>query len=77
MRLAKELLGAPTIGWGSAPAGVGGGESQRSRISSPSHLECINRHQDSWFPTPIDLIIAKNAIFHLKVLNKIDSHDVF
>ncbi len=37
MRAAPELLGAPTIGGGSAQPGVGGGGSPRSQISLPCH----------------------------------------
>ncbi len=39
-RADQELLGALTIGGGNAWPGVGGGGSQRSQISLPSHLEC-------------------------------------
>ncbi len=43
MRAAQELLGAPTIGGGSAWPGDGGGGSQRRQISLPSRLECTKR----------------------------------
>ncbi len=41
MRAAQELLGAPTIGGGSAQPWGGGGGNQRSQISLPIHLECM------------------------------------
>jgi hypothetical protein len=68
--MAQELFGAPTIGGGSARPGGGGGGSQRSHISLPSRPECM-------FTSLINLKIAKNTIFYLKVLNKIYSRDVF
>ncbi len=37
MRTAPELLGAQTIGGGSARPGGGGGGGHRSQISLPSH----------------------------------------
>ncbi len=40
MRVAQELLGAPTIGRGSAQPGGGGGGSQRSELTLSSHTEC-------------------------------------
>jgi hypothetical protein len=43
VRVAQKLLGAPTIGGGSAWAGGGGGGSQRSQIcpnTPPWHPEC-------------------------------------
>ncbi len=42
MRVAQEMLGAPTVGGGSAWPGSGGGGSQRSQITLPSLLECKN-----------------------------------
>jgi hypothetical protein len=74
--VAQKLLGALTIGGGSARAGDGGGGSQRSQIRPQDALECMKNKQ---FPTLIDLKIAKNAIFYLKVINKIylSSRDVF
>ncbi len=39
MRAAPELLGAPTIGRGSAWPGGGGGGGHRSQISLPSRLK--------------------------------------
>jgi hypothetical protein len=62
VRAAQKLLGALTIGRGSARTGGGGGGSQRSQIRP--------------FPALLGLEIAKNAIFHTKVLNKIYSRDV-
>ncbi len=45
MRAAPELLGVPTIGGGSAQPEGGGGGSQRSQISLPSHPECMKTGQ--------------------------------
>ncbi len=77
MWAAQELLGALTIGKGSSRPGGGGGGSQRNQIRLPSHPECIKTAQKRPVPTLIDLKIAKNAVFYLKVLNKIYSRDVF
>jgi hypothetical protein len=38
VKVAPELLGAPTMGGGSARPEGGGGESLRSQISLPRHL---------------------------------------
>jgi hypothetical protein len=40
VRVAQELLGALTIGGGSAWPGGGGGGSQKSQISLPSRSKC-------------------------------------
>jgi hypothetical protein len=78
MRAAHELLGVPTIGGGSARPEGGGGGSQRSQISLPNCPECTQKwRQNSWFPAIIDLKIAENVVFYLKVLNKIYSQDFF
>jgi hypothetical protein len=63
MRAAQELLGAPTIGKGSARPEGGGGGSQRSQISLPSRLECTKT--------------APKCHFYFTVLNKIYSQEVF
>jgi hypothetical protein len=43
MRVAQELLSAPTTGRQSARPGGGGEGSQRSQISLPSHPECMKK----------------------------------
>jgi hypothetical protein len=53
VKVAQELLGAPTIGGASAWSGGGGGGSQISKISLPSHPECMKRCQDDRFPALI------------------------
>jgi hypothetical protein len=69
MRAAQELLGALTIGGGSARPGGGGGGSQ-SQIILPSRPECPKT-------ALIDLKITKNVFFYVKVLYKIYSQDIF
>jgi hypothetical protein len=49
--VAPELLGAPTIGGGSAQSGSGGGEGHRSQIRLPSH--------------PKYMKMAKKAVLHM------------
>ncbi len=73
-RAAQELLGAPTIGRGSArPRGDGGG-SQRSQINLPSHPECTKKagFQNTFCPKN-----HQNAVFYLKVLTKYTSETFF
>jgi hypothetical protein len=59
----------------------GSGGSQRSQISLPSRPECTKtaqkRRKNGRFPSLINLKIAKNAVFYLKVLSKIYSKDFF
>ncbi len=62
MRVAQELLGAPTIGRESAGPVSGGGGSQRSQISPPQATRNVQKlHQKGWFTALIDLTIAENA----------------
>jgi hypothetical protein len=68
----SKLLGAPTMGGGSAQAGVGGGGSYISQICP--HAE---RRKNGWFCILFGFKIAKNTVFHSKVLSKIYSQDVF
>jgi hypothetical protein len=75
--LAQELLGAPTIGRASAQSGDGGGGSQRSQISLPSRPKYKRWRQNGKFPALFALKTAENAVFYLKVLNKIYSRDIF
>ncbi len=77
MRAAQELLGAPTIGRGSARLGDDGGGSQRSQISLLSRLECMKTVPNSQFPALFAVKITENAIFFLKVFNKMYSQYVF
>jgi hypothetical protein len=60
--------------WGSARVGGGGGGGQKKSIK-PSKPPGI--YENGRFPTLIYLNNAKNAVFYLKVLNKIYSQDVF
>jgi hypothetical protein len=60
VRAAKELLGALTIGRGSAQPRGGGGGSQRSLIGLPSRTKTA---QNGRFPVLIDFKNAKNAVF--------------
>jgi hypothetical protein len=77
MRAAPELLGALTIGGGSArPWGDDGG-SPRSQISLLSCPKCTKTAKNGLFHTLFGLEVAKNAVFHSKVLNKIYSRDFF
>jgi hypothetical protein len=63
MRVAQEMLGAPTVGGGSAWPGSGGGGSQRSQITFQATLNVKIRRQNCRFPTLIELKIAKNNVF--------------
>jgi hypothetical protein len=63
MRVAQELLGAPTIGGGSAQVGGGVGGSQRSQINPQASKNVRKWHQNGRFPALIDLKITKNALF--------------
>ncbi len=76
MRVAQELLGAPTIGGGSVRPGGGGGGSQRSQTSLLSCRVCAKTAPKQQFPSLIDLL-TKTPFFFLKVLNKIYFHDDF
>ncbi len=67
MRAAQKLLGAPTIGKGSAQAGGGGGGSPRSQIS-PRAAQNVQKQQQK---KPVSLTdrlkSTKNApFFYLK-----------
>jgi hypothetical protein len=77
MRAAQELLGALTIGGGSARPGGGSGGSHRSQISLPSHPECMKTAQKRLFSPTYWFKNAVNTVFYLKVLNKMYSQDVF
>jgi hypothetical protein len=63
LRAAQELLGAPTIGGGSAHPGGGGGGRLRSQINLPSRLVCTKMLPKRPVSLIIDLKITKNAIF--------------
>ncbi len=49
VRAALELLGAPTMGGGSARPEDGGGESNRSQISLPSRLKYMKTEKKGRF----------------------------
>jgi hypothetical protein len=49
MRVAPELLGAPTIGGRRAQPGGGGGGGYRSQISPPSHPKYTKTAKNGWF----------------------------
>jgi hypothetical protein len=56
------LLGAPTIGRGSAWPSGGGGWSQRSQIRRQSRSNNSKRHKNGRFPTLIDFKIGLNLL---------------
>jgi hypothetical protein len=64
----KILLGAPTIGGGSAWPRGGGGGCQRSQISLQSHPEYTKMAQKWHFPALNDLKNATMPFFNLQVL---------
>jgi hypothetical protein len=51
-------------------------ESKKSN-KPPSHPECTKMAKNRLFPIRIDLKITENAVFYLKVLNKIYFRDAF
>ncbi len=68
----QKLLGAPIISRRRARAGGGGGGSKRSIKMCPQAARNVKKWQkNGWFHTLIDVKIAKNAVFYLKVLTKI------
>jgi hypothetical protein len=72
MRAAPELLGAPSMGGGSARPRGGGGESYRSQISLQSRPKYTKTAKNGRFHELFSLKIAEKAIFALKYLqNKI------
>jgi hypothetical protein len=77
VRAAQELLCAPTIGRGVPGQGVVVEGVKEVKQAFPATRNVQKWCQNSRFPTLIDLKIAKNAVFYLKVLNKIYSRDVF
>ncbi len=73
---ASELLGAPTIGGGCPVRGWWWRGSQKS--NKPSKLpEIYKNNKNGRFRARFGLVIAENAVFHSKVLNKIYSQDIF
>jgi hypothetical protein len=78
VRAAQKLLATPTIGGGEC---LGRGwwwwRKSKELNTPPSCPECMKTAKNGWFPALIDLKIAKDAVFYLKVLNKIYSRDVF
>jgi hypothetical protein len=48
-----------------------------SQISLHAARNILKQHINRCFPALVDLKIAKNAIFYLKVLDKIYSQDIF
>ncbi len=77
MWVTPELLGAPTIGGGSARSRGGGGGDYRSQLSIPSLLKYTKTAKKWAILRKFWLINRENAIFRSKVLNKINSRDVF
>jgi hypothetical protein len=75
VKVAQKLLGAPTIGGGSAWAGGGGGGSKRRQISPQSAEIYRNSAENRQFSTLFGLKIAKNAIFRSKVFNKMSCEE--
>jgi hypothetical protein len=71
------LLDAPTIGRGSVRPRGGGVGSQRSQIRLQSRLEYTKLRKNGQFLALNDLKNAEIAVFYLKVLIKIYSHNVF
>jgi hypothetical protein len=53
--MAPELLGAPTIGGGSARSGGGGRGGLRSEISLPSHPKYMKTAKNGRFGVPFGL----------------------
>jgi hypothetical protein len=77
MWAAPELLGAPTIGGGSARSGGGGGEGHRSQTSLPSCPKYTKTVKKRTVSHTFWQIIRQKRRFCLKVLNKIYSRVVF
>jgi hypothetical protein len=77
VKAAQKLLGARTIGVGSARAEGGGGESWRRQINPQPAEMHKNGAENCRFCAHFGLKTAENSIFPLKVLNKIYSQDVF
>ncbi len=63
MWAAPKLLGAPTIGGGSARSGDGGGGGHRSQISLPSRPKYTKKAKHRQFRARFGLRIAFLAIF--------------
>jgi hypothetical protein len=74
MRAVPELLGAPTIGGGSARPWGGGGDVIYTFTAVRNSQK---RQKNRRFRARFCLKIAENAVFCYKVLNKIYSRDVF
>ncbi len=62
MRAAPELLGAPTIGGGSAQPGCGGGGSQKSQKAFQA-ANVQKQRRNGQFPALIDLKMPKTLFF--------------
>ncbi len=65
------LLGALTIGRGSAQSGGGGGGGHRSQIILPNRPKYTKTAKKRRLCAHFGLLIAGNAVFCSKVLNKI------
>ncbi len=78
MRAAPELLGAPTIGRGSARPGGGGGEIHRSHTYIPSQLYEIakNGEKTGGFVHVLAYKSPKTLFFALKYLTRY-THEMF
>jgi hypothetical protein len=74
--VAPELLGALTIGRGSAQSGGGGGGGHRSQIILPSHPKYTKTAKKRRLCARFGLLFAENAVFRSKVLKKICSRSV-
>jgi hypothetical protein len=78
VRVVPELLGAPTMGGGSARPGGGGGESYKSQISLPSHLKYAKTAKTQevlhtfWLKNP-----RKRRFFALKYLTRYNPKKFF
>jgi hypothetical protein len=77
VKVAQELLGEPSIKGGVPGHGVVVEGVKEVKQAFQAARNVRKRCQNGWFPTIIGLRIAKNAVFYLKVLNKIYSQDVF
>jgi hypothetical protein len=67
---APELLGAPTIGGGSAQPGGGGGGSPRSQISLPSRPKYTKMAKNGRLHTILAYQLPKTLFFAQKYLTR-------
>jgi hypothetical protein len=77
VKAAQKLVGAPTIGGGSARAGGSGGGRLRRQISPQLAENHKNGMEIRRFLALIALKIAEKTVFRSIVLNIIYSKDVF